>query len=89
MEHEGVKFSVTNSVFILISDVGKHVFPSHSQLSSTPLFLHSRQNCGRVLLIMERGDRERGQIKGLTTEEGRRGGAQTEAGNGEDLKGGK
>ena len=36
-----------------------------------------------------RGDGERGQTKGLTREEGRRGGAQAEAGNGEDLKGGK
>ena len=32
---------------------------------------------------------DRGQTKGLTREEGRRGGAQLEAGNGEDFKGGK
>ena len=40
-------------------------------------------------MASRRGDGDRGQTKGLTREEGRRGGAQLEAGEGEDLKGGK
>ena len=38
-------------------------------------------------LVWMRGDGERGQTKGLISKEGRRGGAQMEAGSGKELKG--
>ena len=57
------------------------------------LFSAGRRNLALFVLVVpigsSRGDGDRGQTKGLTREEGQRGGAQLEAGNGEDFKGGK
>ena len=55
-----------------------------------PLLIESVQNIfGTHPQCVWRGDGDRGQTKGLNREEWRRGGAQLEVGNGEDVKGGK
>ena len=73
-----------------------HTFPWSRRSDDTSIKFHHHHDVSTMVCddfdcspSVRRGDGDREQENGLTREEGRRGGAQLEAGKGEEFKGGK